>query len=421
MLAGVTTILISTIYFYAWYRQNEAYRAWTECCDPVDSIPARFPKRKSNTSTLKLEELASKLGVELAPRNILHRSRPSMAQETLFAEIKGPLYDFVVTKLERPDDYVDAPPKELSAFIVLHSKEISDLRKHILSNETPEWDLDLEVEPDAIPIPNLIGHTRLQMILTLDILEKTRKGENKEALETLETSWRIIQGLRNRPELICQTIAAEISRYPIGVIRKMKDVPLDWQTRFSENDYEKSISTAMEADVWYFMHLANHSDTRKVFKAPTAYMPWIIVRPYMRLSAADYADKTRQALLDLGKQDLCALDEKTFLRTYRLAWWNRDLSNSHVWLAWERLSRLQLEMEFTRIILHLKSFVSTNGTWPTKLLSTNSSVCSSARWIYQISPDSLSVSLNNGFQPQVGKGTLLSLTYTIYYNNPIQR
>jgi hypothetical protein len=124
----------------------------------------------------------------------------------------------------------------------------------------------------------------LQKIFALDMLEKNRLGETKEVLDTLEVAWKLNQSAREYPSLIGSLVAAIVDNYIVGVIRKIKEVPSDWQariTRLVKEDYSQSFSTSLNGE---FLTTARSLGTYPLWKWTNNAQPPLLPKYWMRFS-----------------------------------------------------------------------------------------------------------------------------------------
>ena len=100
----------------------------------------------------------------------------------------------------------------------------------------------------AAPVPNLRSLLRLYAALALDSLHQSRLGRNRDALKGLEVSWKINESLRERPDVMSQQIALAGLNMQLGILRKLKVVPLDWEQRMAAVNLQEPVMTALKFD-----------------------------------------------------------------------------------------------------------------------------------------------------------------------------
>jgi hypothetical protein len=322
---------------------------------------------------------------------------------------------------------VEIPPESLRRYLASQSANLAAIRTHVLNSEMPRWSLDVNQWNFSYPLPSFLGMVNLQKIFALDMLEKNRLGETKEALDTLEVAWKLNQSAREYPSIIGSLVSIIVDNYIVGVIRKIKQVPTAWQGRIThlvKQDYPQSFLTSLEGD---FLTTARSLSTYPLWKwtnnaqpPPFAKVLDALQRPYRRFSAVDYWRKGTRGLHELPKQDFCDFDSETFKHNHQLsaAWWNilgQD-SISSLWNQWPKLWRKSIEWELTQKVLQVKEIAAKQGSWPQQVPGIEVSVCGDRKWIYQVSPDgtmSLTYSKQPSWWPKQKQGTLiLPVTYS---------
>jgi hypothetical protein len=389
----------------------------------------RFPKAELNNSALKLQELTAQQGIGplLGTKETSKRFPTSEKNRQAFEKIRKELDQYLENQLENSTNQVEVPSESLRRYLDSQPANLAAIRTHILNSEIPRWSLDVSQWNPSYPLPSLLGMVNLQKIFALDMLEKNRLGETKEVLDTLEVAWKLNQSAREYPSIIGSLISIIVDNYIVGVIRKVKGIPTDWQariTRLVKEDYPQSFSTSLEGD---FLTTARSFATYPLWKwtnnaqpPPFAKVLDALQRPYRRFSAVDYWRKETLGLHELPKQDFCNFDSETFKQNHQLsaAWWNifgQD-SISSLWNQWTKLWRKLIEWELTQKVLQVKEIAAKQGSWPQQVPGIEASVCGDRKWIYQVSPDgtmSISYSQQPSWWPKQEKGKLiLPLSYS---------
>lgn len=389
----------------------------------------QFPKTEANNSALKLQELTAQQGSPLLNTKELSKRFPvSHKNWQAFEKIKKELDQYLETQVKNPTNKVEVPPKSLRRYLASQSANLAAIRTQVLNSEMPRWSLDVSQWNPSYPLPSFLGMVNLQKIFALDMLEKNRLGETKEVLDTLEVAWKLNQSVREYPSLIGSLVSIIVDNYIVGVIRKIKGVPTDWQarlTRLVKQDYPQSFLTSLKGE---FLTNARSVATYPLWKwtnndaqpPPFAKVLDALQRPYRRFSAVDYWRKGTLGLHELPKQDFCNFDLETFKQNHQLSttWWNiygQDLITS-LWSQWPKLWRKLIEWELTQKVLQVKEIAAKQGSFPQQVPGIEASVCGDRKWIYQVALDgtmSLSYSKPPSWWPKPEKGKLiLPLTYS---------
>jgi hypothetical protein len=304
----------------------------------------RFPKTDLNNSALKLQELTAQEGIGplFGTKETSKRFPTSEKNRQAFEKINKELGQYLETQLENPTNKVEVPPESLRRYLASQSANLAAIRTHVLNSEMPRWPLDVNQWNFSYPLPSFLGMVNLQKILALDMLEKNRLEETKEVLDTLEVAWKLNQSVREYPSLIGSLVSIIVDNYLVGEVRKIKEIPTDWQgriTRLVKEDYPQSFSTSLKGE---FLTTARSWLTSPLWKwtdappRPFAKVLDALQRPYLRFSVVDYWRKETRGLHELPKQDFCNFDSEAFEHNHQLsaAWWNILGTAPTLWNQW---------------------------------------------------------------------------------------
>ncbi|WP_227788899.1 hypothetical protein [Nodularia sp. LEGE 04288] len=388
----------------------------------IDAAKAQFrkqyPPREANNSALKLEELTAKLGIPIGPglrstpaRN-LHISR-NEAKAKEFDNIQKDLDNYLNVQLENPTDKIDIPPENLRQYLNSNASLLEAVEDHVLNSELPQMEiLDMSNITSDIALPSFLNIVSFQKFLTLNILEKTRLGQNKEALNSLEVSWKLYQSLVKRPEIIGKLVAILVVNPQAAVMRKMSGIPPSWQSRlereikynlpqsfltfFASESFVLS-NDARKATFFYLIYYSEYFDSNFDY---FAFLNPLYRPPYIGLVGIDYWDKMNRLSLKLPKDDLCSFEPEEFAEKNKIvpAWWNFLYTDVDGFVSqWKKVIKLGVQMELTQKILQIKQIAAKQGNWPQSVPGIeNSTICKDAQWIYQVSENGMmSITLSN--------------------------
>jgi hypothetical protein len=395
-----------------WARQqeNQSQQQW-------QALTAQFAHRGANQAALQLEALSASLGINLLGIKS-DRPQPSPAEIKQVELIHQDLQAFLERQLEDATNAVEPLPQRLQNYLKVHATQLEAIRRQGLAGEMPQWDVAMPY-PDVTQVrPNFAGFVKLQRLLLVDALEKYQLGQTEAAIASLEASWRLNQALRDRPELMSQTVALIVAKTQAGTLRKMDRLPPVWPQRLIEHDYRQSFLVALNWESWLVGDLIRK---RNLLAEPShSRLPrlWHSIRqPYFRLAALDAASKMRQAYRSLPQQNSCLFDAHTFdmdLDT-SLAAWNREREVTLFGFAqqWRTAGFLMVDLELTQKVLKTKAAIA-NPQTASRITHRPSLVCPQAKWIYRVSPEqgwSLTFSQTLERPAQEVKGLVLPLTY----------
>ncbi len=368
------------------------------------NFASQFPKTAINDSARQLNQLTVKLGIGPAVSSREEPPTPGGEMQE-FENIREELDKFLNSQLEKPTSNVQIPAV-LQDYLQKRAGEISAIRRHVASSETPVWQMDIERFLDiSAPLPNLGGLLKLQKILMLDILVKNRIDKKADLWPMMAVSYQLNQALRNRPDAVSQLLALIVAKMQAGVARQLHALPPEGLANMMAVDYQKSLERALMLEAWMMYGLVQFppKDEGNMALQPLELM-------YLQLSAMDTTAKNRLAFAKLEGENVCTFDKDAFERerSDAIAWWN-DLGRLGMpdWAGqWQNTGKVMLDWELTAQVLAAKTAAATTGKWPSELPDLPSKVCPGERWIYQLNSDgTMSISFSRQLpwvQPKPG-------------------
>jgi hypothetical protein len=391
-VALLVTLLGSSL--LVWRKERPLEEAWKQTIGQTpeefyQSVLGRFPKTEMNEAAGKLEVLSAKLGV-INPK-------PRQAYVSQVSGVRGPFnqYDtpaYLDAQLKKASDDLDEAPEEVRNYLQAHAADLAALYSLVRRGEVPRWEMDLSRLCEA-PVPNFLYHRQLQGVIALDILEKTSSGQNKPALEALEASWKIDQSLRERPELISQLIGLTILNRQAGVLRKMKAVPVEWQSRLLEQDLQGPFLQALQLDVLVISKFLSSTDQRfSGFGWADAVINSPLGKPFRRLMSTQMLEVTRDIISELKPDGFCSFNPDSFLRRIEgsLSDWNAAKSVAGSYCnAWKDATRSLLNIDLTQKILVVKQVREAfkKGDRQRQAPEMESLLCPGVKWAQRSSTD----------------------------------
>lgn len=403
----------------------------------IEEYAKQFPYTEPNDSALKLKAiLAKEMGINVfgvSPYQGVYKiatytSHPdfdvSKSASNDDENIQEKLTEYLEAQIAKPNDEIDAPPAELQRYLASQTDGLAAMKDHLLNNEVPQWEqMDFLLADSDVAFPSYFAITNLQKIMALDILEKTRQGKNQEALEMLEVSWKINKSLSNDYTLIGQLVALIIGNYQAGVIRKLDNIPSEWQQRLLQHDYRQSVLKSIEGELillfnfsnyvldeidsgnWEYLYEDNEEEDRLTYLILRLYP---LSRPYIRFTAINTYDVWMQRSAFFPTKNICF---STKIPDIHQAWWNINPILTSFFYQEFKAAKYMVELELTQKILQVKELAAKQGKWPDSLPNPESSFCPGYRWVYQVSEEGeMSISLNK--KPEWAKDRNLPLTYS---------
>lgn len=326
IMAAVVTIFLSRN-----PRRTTAAPEWPMGLGRMESVASRYPKQTKNEAAKELERLAAKAGVNFAQRTLRGSSD------------SDPITDYTRAQLQKTDRTIDPAPPIPDG--------INAVRAHLLSGKPIVWDLDVE-QGSSASMPNVLAHIRLGRLLIANAFERARRGD-AGAWDDLHAARELSRGMWQRPEIVSATVALSIDRFVLAAARKMPQPAPVWLHEMRAFDYRKSMMAAMQADTWLIgsMMRARGGDEGDIDS--------LIGAPFLAVARADFMALQREAAYELATVKTCGWDAQKFTDQMmkRVPFWNvpAKMATPNLSAAWQRLFRLQAELELTEHALGLRS------------------------------------------------------------------
>jgi hypothetical protein len=397
----VVFVLLAVVLVAGRQASERAREGWEQTLGTPEEIAGRYQPGEANDAALELERLAAAIGVNRALLDVDSRVHPD-EDGAPPKEVIWSLGEWVIDELGRPEPGISPTPALVATVLDAHERTLGSIRELMADGELPRWKRSLEWRaPNEGTFPNLLGQLKLQRILAADALSRAQAGDHRTALANLEAGWLLNTALRDEPSAIAQLIAISVSRLHTGLLRRLDADPVVWRPRLAEHDYRRSLHAAFLTEAWIF----DQADIVTVLM-PDRWWERLAIRatsPYLRLCRADASDRYRRGIVQLGDHpDSCADPKPAVLETTPGPWWNwMDRGEAlaifvpNVVNAFERVGRLELDIELTDHWLALRDARERNGTWPPTLpASPESSACPGDRWIYEFDGDVASLHLS---------------------------
>lgn len=392
-----------------------------------------YPKVENNSTAIKFQELvAQKFGTLMrVTKEDKGKLSPSPTAQKSWNEIQIPLRIYINKLIETPTNEVTKNPSNLRKYLTDNADNLAELRRLILNSEPIRWSVDLtwiDQGDMTIPLPTYLGLVNLENILLLDSLEKSRLGQTKEMLESLEVSFKINESLSNDPTIIGQLVSLIIAKNQAVFLRKLDKVPSEWQQRLLQHDYRQSILPSLygESYLWVSFFLKNQSrdfdykeffgDDFSLFNTSVksvGFEQWSesLRQNYLSWFAINNIESQHKIYQQLPQENVCTFNKDAFLKKLNI---QKDVDWVASWMSqWVKGGRGMLNLELTQKVLEVKEMAAKNGSFPPSLKPMYSSICPGVKWVYEVSPDGKTMSINLSPQfPWISQEQKLPLTYS---------
>lgn len=395
LVLGVAAVLfLMVIHTVASLKRTNVLRSWETTLGTFDDVMRRHPATETNAQALDIERIATSLGVDIVPRTVDDRLRPGEAEKGAFEGVKTAFAHYMTPMLEQPAlGLLDEPPEEFRAYLARHDDALRELRATLAAGRTaPIWYSDISELHEA-PVPNLLGHINLVKLMTSAALERLSADDETTALEYLDASWQLANGLRDSPILITQLITIAETRMLLGALRHVDRVPGEWLERL-EFDYRGAFLQSMKYGGWLWVYL-DTADLSEDTWWQKAARP--VVSPYATYCLADVSGAWRERIENLERvESICDYDlsvEEADLNI-PVPRWNLfgEILVPNLANAIHRLSRLELDIELTRLTIQAKRNPFADGE------ITPSLACTADSWETSVRDGELRIAFSRGIE-----------------------
>jgi hypothetical protein len=378
-LVGVCLVWVLGGHLLASLRLRSEARAWSDSGFGMDALLRRFPKASANDAGLQMDRLCGRLGIHM----VWHPERSSTIDDK-------PLYDALTAYADVLRASIDPafppPPAQVSSFLQTHRSHVDDVVQQLLLPDEIAWPTDLDTMPS--PIPSLLSHRNLHLLLVVETIESLRRGDAARAHRTLSAAWRQRQDLCARPEIVSQLIGMTLAEEQTSVLRRWPDAPTEWKSRLTAGSFRARFLLGLQAETYSWLTLTRGhrgiADLEGKDPSPTLFRRTVRVAtaPYVRLAMAGVSTRMRRVTALAAEDGGCALDgEALVTEALRdVARWNMmpKLVLPAVLRAWPSAIVADLDGELTSLTWEVPRLARDvpRGALPSR-------VCGGTAWTYR--------------------------------------
>jgi len=337
------------------YYEQEAEQAWATSFEPMDALLARYPPAPHSAAAMTLASLAEPLGLSLlAPV----AATASDADTRAMLKTIG---TFLTNQESRTDDSAEALPADIVAWMSLKEAELDAIEGHLLGAEPVQWAVDLGGY--AAPLPDVAALRSLSGVLLVRAFAAAAQGDWPDADRSLAASWRLDSTMRDRPDILGQSLAIALATQRNSVLRHLPvggsglaDLPLD-------HDWQRAMLRAIQVDTLQFTSaLRAARGEGAVF---SLFSSWRSLRIH---------DLVRE----LNQADPCAFDAGGYVRRAKRNVFPWTVEVPGLVRTWSRAALIAVDDEFTRIVWRTRKAVQGGESLPGTV---RSAVCGNLAWV----------------------------------------
>jgi hypothetical protein len=118
----------------------------------------------------------------------------------------------------------------------------------------------------------------------------------------------------------------------------------------------------------------------------------ILRQNYLIWFAIDNIESQHKIYQQLPQENVCTFNQDAFLKKLNI---QKEVDWVAIWMSqWVKGGRGMLNLELTQKVLQVKEIAAKNGSFPQSLKPMDSSICPGVKWVYEVSPDGKTMSIN---------------------------
>jgi hypothetical protein len=303
---------------YADYKEQPLNQA-------IANYVRQHPKTPPNQAAIDLQASMAKLGISLV--NFSDGSKATVKPEKIATEewkVITPILDkYVTNRLNITEDSILPPPAKLHAYLNSHQADITAIQDRLLGSTLPNWGSDSAwVERSDLNAgdsryvewPNYLTVRLVSKLLIANIFDR-QQAPDREILQQLKAIKNLSQSFQKQPMLIEQIITRISERDINRLYRYFEFIPDGWIEDLAKSKRDEMMQTGIEHELLSQVRIIQDPKLLMMDSAVTEdkrKSPFIsllkyhhIARPYTRLMAVDYHEKSHQSLSFWSAQNIC--------------------------------------------------------------------------------------------------------------------
>jgi hypothetical protein len=349
------------------------------------------------------------LGIDFEPGNS-HGDHPS--QQDVDGVLATGAGTWLSGQLSIDDDSVGPEPEALRRFLEARQLALWQVVS-VLERGVPEWAAPMSSRSGVSPRSLVL--LRLDRLLLAAALASERAGSAPEVRRLLEASWSVFQTLSGDSDVISGMLATAVMTLQAGVLRKIREPPVEWLNRLSMDDPWRRALDAFENEpraiaTWNpSLTLDSRSDS---FANINLRAHRAVAEPLRRVAPCALASLSAKEIgrpmeEEFRKANEPGADSNEIARIFT------DMIVPTLRNSLERAGRLSVDDELTLKILELRLVRSgsRDRKWPATLEDNASRVCPGAFYEYRRDGPGLRIEFK-GSPPAPEAGLRLPLSFS---------
>ncbi len=389
-------------------RERVASLEWEATFGPYQAFVRRYTVADNNASARRVEEIAGRIGFDLASRQGWTSKRTSPLSE----EERDAFRTYVNGELTRTTGEVLPPPGPVADLLAARRATLDTFEEFLSSAPPPRWISDPSGITEDWPRVPLGAHVQLQTLLVADALAFSSKGKPVAAARTLEASWKLGSALSARPEVTSQMIATAVGRQQAGALRRIGGSSQLWAPRLEELSSRRRLVDALvleQGDVQESRVRLRRLMAKERSGWAAAIAPLREVRE--RLWNPDYSRGWMRAIQGLRDAPAFGAPKDVAPNTDKGTEIILEIAMPNLRSIFERADRLALDAELTGKVLGAKAARAATGSWPSPSKEMAASRFEGLEWNYRVDGNAVAIALNRDL-PRPKSGLVLPTSFS---------
>ena len=333
-------------------------KPWPAGLGSVHNVPRRYPFHPTTPAARRLAELASAAGVQLGMRG------EEVVTVAMPRELDQQFVEYIYAQLQKPDDFVDAPPQEIAKTLSEKQQALADVARFIDESGSSIGWRD-EISAQERPYPALQGIQRLGRLLAANALIK----RDASSWDDVHAIVLLARPLWQREESYSTSVAISVTRLANGVARKLPPPVPAWWHEVGEIDARHAVLATYQGDSWTWWNSSER--WRQAEFARTVFFS-----PMFDASLTGLLNQRRLAAEAFAASHACAFDTDAWNDRWKLPGWNviyrREGTGQGGGVEFQRAAVLDFERSATEQVMAIKEHRPLPAT----------SRCSDGTWSY---------------------------------------
>ncbi|TVR12458.1 MAG: hypothetical protein EA395_05785 [Phormidium sp. GEM2.Bin31] len=349
----------------------------------------------SERAIAKIQQYGEDLYQTMPPRdpNAFALDIKAFIERGYNAPIDSSVSSYFDDLMTSPDDHIPPIPEAIKEYLDEQAEALMEFRDRLHQGEMPDIGVDYDVRTVDLstPVPSFINRRVLSRLIMLKAIHQHQTGEVEDRSASLNAAFQLTNSLRDRPELMSQSVALGIENDLLTLMRKLPDFPTPLQEQFQRSCLPRESKMLNALRFESYVSTSMWTDSRLLWEmTPTERISLQVLTPYLSQIKAEQWDDWGQ-VQDLDTEDFfCNSNMEDIVTQISPGRWNLVDHSGIVeyqlgWLA--RSQRIKLALELTQKVHQVKGLARQLGEFPESVKGIKDSFCEGVEWTYEVNSD----------------------------------